>query len=108
MIFIKLNDKNEVIQTHYRPSDLSDEVLEKGYLVDSIPDMPEGKQKRGKARRLKYYPDTKTFEVVEIDRPLRDGEKLDMLNERITKMEDNITKILSKIILLKDSSGTSE
>lgn len=73
MIYIEVDNENTVVFTHFLPfSDeygmgkTEQELTEKGYLVESI---PQSETVEGKESITKYDPSTNTFSFVYVDIP---------------------------------------
>lgn len=97
MIFIKVDENNKVIYKHYRPFDeiyglqkTKEQLLQEGYLVESIPTF---KEVSGKNQVL-YYDKRRGFWCEYIDIPLTPEQEAQQLKERIKIMQQALDELL--------------
>jgi hypothetical protein len=92
VIYIQVDDKQNVTFTHYQPfhernglNKTEEELKSTGYLVESIP--PPDSTDTSKLPILKFNPDTSEFYYSYVTRPLTQEEKIDNIEvENVTNM----------------------
>lgn len=90
MIYIQIDQDNKVLFTHNMPFDeqyglnkTEQELLLDGYLIDSVPEIPVVDKKIGS---YVYNADTNSLDIVYSDRPQRQEEKIETLEEQNAQM----------------------